>query len=60
MKRTSITQRFTKNNDTLENIYLQKANNNIKKQINMARKNLMRGKEVIKWMETKRAIVLSQ
>ena len=60
MKRTSITQRFTKNNDALENIYLQKANNNIKKQINMARKNLMRGKEVIKWMETKRAIVLSQ
>ena len=29
-----------------------KANNNIKKQVNMAGKNLIRGKEVIKRMET--------
>ena len=38
-----------------------KANNNIKKQINIARKNLMRKKEVIKQRkQTKRAIVSLQ
>ena len=34
------------------------SNSNIKKQINMAGKNLLRDKEVIKRMETERAIVL--
>ena len=39
-------------NNKLYSIYLQKANNNIQKQIDIAEKNLMKDKEVIKQIET--------